>query len=158
MVMASWWKFLWKRITHPEGHKRALANILRPAGLIASVTASVNDSTIRKRRPKMASMEQLQSKNYFLTQRKVKAHLTFAKNIFMIPKNFFVIFCGLRSQKWNFQEDMGPTTSGVKPTQHSTTRTSYQQSNTEVVMISRCFATSRPRWITIINWTMNSSL
>ena len=37
-------------------------------------------------------------------------------------------------QMWNILEDIGPVRSGVKLTQYSTIRTSYQQSNTVVVV------------------------
>lgn len=59
------------------------------------------------------------------TKRNIKARYTFAKNTLRTPKPFGIMFCGLKSQKWNL-EGMGLDTSGVKITQHSTISTSYQ--------------------------------
>ncbi len=69
-----------------------------------------------------------------LTKKNTKAQLTFAKTFLDYPQDFWQIFCGLMRQKLNFLEGVGPVTSGEKPTQHFIKRTSYQQSNTVLVV------------------------
>ncbi len=94
---------------------------------LASIKVSVHDSTIRRDWAKTASMGEFKSKAKAIADQKEHkgpSHIC-QKNILIIPKTFGQIFCGLMRQKFNFLEGVCPVTSGVKPTQHLTKRTSY---------------------------------
>ncbi len=88
-----------------------------------------------------------------MSSKEPRPHLTFVKNICIIPETFGQIFCGLMRQKLNFLEGACPATSDIKPTHYLIKRTSYQQSNMVMVVVwclgLRC---SFRTWTTCHNW------
>ncbi len=110
---------------------------------------------------KTASMGEFQGKSHCWPKRtqRLVSHLPKQYLDMIIPKTFGQIFCGLIQQKLNFLEGVCPITSGVKPTQHFTKRTSYQVNHGGgSVMVWGCFAASGPGRLVIIDGTINSAL
>lgn len=76
----------------------------------------------------------------------------------MIPKNLEGIFYGLPREELNFSESLCLVTSGVNVTQH------FQKNNLPTVkhgggvLVWGCFDTSGPKWIAVIDETMNCAL
>ncbi len=144
------WRLIHEIIKEPRTTSKELQ------ASFASIKVSVHDSTIRRRLGKNGIHGRVPRQKPLLTKKNTKAHLTFAKNILIIPKNFGQIFCGLMRQMLNFLEGVCPVTSGVKPTQHFIKGTVKHGGGS--VMVWGCFAASGPGWLAIIDGTMNSAL
>ncbi len=126
---------------------------------LASVKVSVHDSTIRKRLGKNGLHGRVPRLKPLLSKKNIKASLSFARNILMIPKTFGKILCDWRDKSWTFGRC-------VSHYIWRKSNTAFQKKNIiptvkyggGSVMVWGCFAASGPGRLAVINGTMNSAV